>query len=134
MAKYFQIARYILAGGIAVLTNLIVLFVLVQYFHIWYLISASISFCGAVAVSYVLQKFFVFRNYGLDNTPRQFLHFFFYQIFMLGLNAILMYSFVDGLHIWYLLAQTISAAITACLNYLYFQKFIFNNKGNDQKA
>ena len=46
---------------------------------------------------------------------------------MLGLNILLMYVFVDIISLWYLLAQAISSAITACINYIYFNKIIFKN-------
>ena len=46
---------------------------------------------------------------------------------MLGLNTLLMYVFVDIISLWYLLAQAISSAITAYINYIYFNKVIFKN-------
>ena len=127
MSKYIQIVRYILAGGIATVSNLVILFVGVHYFHLWYLTSAIISFCLAVIISYLLQKFFVFRNYSANNIHTQFLNFFIFNIVMLGLNILLMYVFVDIISLWYLLAQAISSAITACINYIYFNKVIFKN-------
>ena len=127
MSKYIQIIRYILAGGIATAFNLVILFICVHYFHLWYLTSAIISFCLAVIISYLLQKFFVFRNYYTNNIRTQFLNFFIFNLVMLGLNTLLMYIFVDIISLWYLLAQALSSAITACINYIYFNKIIFKN-------
>ena len=127
MSKYIQIIRYILAGGIATAFNLVILFICVHYFHLWYLTSAIISFCLAVIISYLLQKFFVFRNYYANNIRTQFLNFFIFNLVMLGLNTLLMYIFVDIISLWYLLAQALSSAITACINYIYFNKVIFKN-------
>jgi len=127
MSKYIQIIRYILAGGIATAFNLVILFICVHYFHLWYLTSAIISFCLAVIISYLLQKFFVFRNYYTNNIRTQFLNFFIFNLVMLGLNTLLMYIFVDIISLWYLLAQALSSAITACINYIYFNKVIFKN-------
>lgn len=123
--KYGQIIRYIFAGGFATLSNLLVLFVCVNYFKLWYLSGAIISFCVAVIISYSLQKFFVFKDNGNENIHKQFLHFFIYQFIMLGVNTLLMYFFVDIINIWYLLAQVISALIIAFANYIYFNKIIF---------
>ncbi|MFA6386501.1 MAG: GtrA family protein [Candidatus Paceibacterota bacterium] len=123
--KYSQIIRYIFAGCVATGSNLAILFILVHYFKLWYLTSSIISFCCAVVISYLLQKFFVFRNYERGDMHKQFLHFFIYNIVMLGVNTLLMYFFVDIVSIWYLLAQALCAIIIACMNYIYFNKIVF---------
>ena len=127
MSKYFQIIRYILAGGIATAFNLVILFVCVRYFNLWYLTGAIISFCSAVIISYLLQKFFVFKNYSTEKMHLQFLNFFVFNLVMLGVNTLLMYIFVDIMGFWYLLAQALSSTIGACINYIYFNKVIFKN-------
>lgn len=123
--KYSQIIRYIIAGCVATGSNLVILFISVQYFQLWYLTGAIISFSLAVVISYLLQKFFVFKNYRKDNISTQFFRFFIYNIVMLGFNTLLMYSFVDIIHIWYLLSQALTAIIIAFMNYIYFNKIVF---------
>jgi putative flippase GtrA len=123
--KYNQIIRYIIAGCVATGSNLAILFVLVHYLKLWYLIGAVISFSLAVVISYLLQKFFVFKNYERSGMHKQFLHFLIYNIVMLGFNTMLLYFFVDIIKVWYLLAQALSAIIIACMNYIYFNKIVF---------
>ena len=69
-----KILKYVFAGCVATLSNLVILFLLVNFFNIWYLISASISFCCAVIISYLLQKYFVFKNNTKKDIYKQFLH------------------------------------------------------------
>lgn len=123
--KYNQIIRYFFAGCVATGSNLAILFVCVHYLELWYLTSAIISFSLAVIISYLLQKFFVFKNYGTDGIPTQFLNFLIYNIVMLGVNTLFMYFFVDIVRVWYLLAQALTAIIIACMNYVYFNKIVF---------
>ena len=127
LSKYIQIIRYILAGGIATASNLVILFVSVYYFKLWYLTGAIIAFSCAVIISYLLQKLFVFKNYSRENMRKQFLNFFIFNLVMLGVNTLLMYTFVDLVGLWYLLAQALSAIIGACVNYIYFNKVVFKN-------
>lgn len=127
MSKYVKIIKYIFAGGFATLSNITILFICVQYFHLWYLVGTIISFCCAVIISYLLQKFFVFKNYSKENIHKQFLIFLIFNIFMLGINTILMYTFVDIISFYYLLAQALSSAICAFINYIFFNKVIFKN-------
>ena len=125
MSKYTQIIRYVFAGGFATFSNLATLFVFVHYFKLWYLWGAVFSFCVGVIVSYLLQKFWTFKNYSRENMHKQFLVFFIFALVMLGLNTLLIYVFVDIIGLWYLLAQALSSLITACINYIYFNKVIF---------
>ncbi|HAS80915.1 MAG: Cell wall teichoic acid glycosylation protein gtcA [Candidatus Nomurabacteria bacterium GW2011_GWE1_32_28] len=125
MSKYTKIIKYIFAGGFATISNLIILFICVQYFHLWYLFGVIISFSFAVIISYTLQKFFVFNDYSKENIHKQFLKFLIFNIFMLGINTTLMYTFVDTIGLWYLLAQALSSAICAFINYIFFNKVVF---------
>ena len=125
MTKYFQIARYVFAGGIAVLSNLTILFVCVHYFKLWYLYGAIFAFSFAVIVSYLLQKFFVFKNYSRQDMHKQFLAFFVFNLAMLSVNTLLIYTFVGIIGFYYLLAQALASAICGFVNYIFFNKVIF---------
>lgn len=128
MFKYSQIIRYIISGSIATISNLMILFVCVHYFKLWYLSGVIISFTSAVVISYLLQKFWTFKNNSVDNISRQFSLFLIYNIIMLFVNVLLMYFFVDIIKIWYILAQALSAIITAFVNYIFFNKIIFKKQ------
>lgn len=127
MQRHIQIVKYIFTGGLATTSNLVILFIGVHYFQLWYLTAAIIAFCSAVIISYLLHKFWTFEDYSTYNIHTQFSAFFVFAIVMLGLNTLLMYIFVDGIGLWYLFAQALAAAVTACINYIYFNKVIFNN-------
>ena len=123
--KNIQIIKYIFSGGLVTASNLLILFISVHYLKLWYLISSVIAFCFGVSISYILQKFFTFKNYELENIHKQFLNFFIFAIIMLVFNTLLMYVFVDIIKIWYLLAQAVSSILIAFINYTYFNKVIF---------
>jgi putative flippase GtrA len=80
-----------------------------------------------VVIGYLLHKFWTFKNYSTDHMHTQFLNFLIFALIMLGLNTLLMYLFVDIIGVWYLFAQAIASATTACINYVYFNKIIFDN-------
>jgi len=122
--KYTRIFRYIIAGSIATAANLEFLFVGVHYLKMWYLTAAVISFCLAVIISYLLQKFFVFKNYSKAERQKQFYMFLVFAIIMLEVNTLLMYIFVAIIGIWYMLAQAIAAILIAFMKY-NFNKIIF---------
>lgn len=125
--KYHKIVKYVLSGGTAVLVNLVVLYVMVEFLHLWYLLGAIVSFVFGLITSYTLQKFWTFKDGNTQNMPIQFLSFALFALLMLGLNTLLIYFFVDVLKIWYLLAQAMSSLLIAFINYNVFNKIIFKN-------
>jgi len=125
MSKYFKILRYIFAGGLATGSNLLILFICVNYFHLWYLSGSIIAFCGGIIISYILQKYFTFKDYSKETIYKQFTIFFIFNIVMLSINTLLVYLFVDILEIRYMAGQTLSSLMIAFINYNYFNKVIF---------
>jgi putative flippase GtrA len=123
--KYKKIFRYIISGGIATCLNIVVLFICVHYYDLWYLTSAIISFCFAVVVSYLLQKFWTFKNYLRENISKQFFIFFIFALSMLLLNTLLMYLFVEIIGFYYLIAQITVSLIIGLASYAFHSKLIF---------
>ena len=66
MVTYNKIAKYLIAGGIATVVDLGLLYFFTDKLNIWDLYSAIISFVLALGVSFIFQKFWVFRDYSLE--------------------------------------------------------------------
>lgn len=120
--KYAQFFRFCIAGGLAFTVNLIVLYVLTDILHVYYLISTVWAFLVSLAVSFTLQKFWTFRDLSREHLHIQLPLYIGMQGVNVFLNAGLMYVFVEYLHIWYLFSQ---AVISLCLAVIIF----FINKG-----
>lgn len=120
-----RIIRFLFSGGTAVVTNIILLFILVHFFYIWYLLAAVVSFLAAVAVSFILQKFFTFNDQSKSETGKQATLYLAFQIFNLCVNTMLMYIGVDLLHIQYILAQILIASMMAISNFFVYKHLVF---------
>ncbi|HRY52898.1 MAG TPA: glycosyltransferase [Candidatus Portnoybacteria bacterium] len=121
-----QITRFLISGGTSTLVNLAALFVLTDYFGVWYLISAVIAFICSFFVSFFLQKFWTFRNGDIDRVKRQLAYYFLVAMFGLSFNVAGIYFLVDILHLWYMLAQVIIGAILAVCNFCFYRFIVFN--------
>lgn len=119
--------RFLISGGSAAVTNLVVLFTLVHFFYAWYLLASVISFVCAVSVSFIMQKFFTFNDYTREKIRRQSALYLSVQIFNLGVNTLLMYTSVDLLGIHYIVAQIFAGGIIAVYSFFIFKHFIFNS-------
>ena len=67
-----QFFRYAFAGGVAFSVDFSLLYILTDFFHIYYLVSAAFSFIPGIAVNYVLSIFWVFNRRVLKNRPFEF--------------------------------------------------------------
>lgn len=109
--------RYIISGGTSAVVDLALLFFLYNILEFHYLISAVIAFSLAFFVSFILQKFWTFKNHSTDGIHGQAMIYLGSSLFSLAFNTLLMYLFVDKLHFAVLLSQVFAGAIVACFTF-----------------
>ncbi|MDO8589694.1 MAG: GtrA family protein [bacterium] len=118
--------RYLISGGSAAVINLTMLFILVHFFYMWYLLASVVAFIVAVAVSFMMQKFFTFNDYTKEKIRQQSLVYLGIQILNLGVNALLLYISVDMLHIHYLISQFFVLGLVAVYSFFVFKYLVFS--------
>lgn len=117
-----QLVVYLVIGGFSALSDLIILFLFVDFLHIFYLVAASISFTVVSAIAFYLHKNYTFKHKGSDTKLR-------YLIFLViagsGLlwNLFFLYLFVSKLGFHYLIAAIIVKFIVLIWNFL-MNKFV----------
>jgi putative flippase GtrA len=126
-SKWRTAIAYLFSGGTAALVNLVTLYVLTDLIGWWYLISATFSFLVAFWVSYLLQKYWTFRDKTEDTGHRQKSLYFLVALINLAINTVLMYFFVDIVHIWgeHMVAQILTSALIAIESFFVYKIFIF---------
>lgn len=120
-----QIFKYVISGGSAAVVNLSTLYVLTEFFHVWYLVSASTAFVGAFAVSFTLQKFWTFKDHETEGMRKQLSLYLAVILVNLAINALFVYLLVEHIGIWYMLAQIISGLVIAIESFFIYKFFIF---------
>ncbi len=107
---------YLIIGGASALSDLILLFIFVDFLKIYYLIAATISFTLVSTVAFFLHKRFTFRHRGSSNKLR-------YLMFILtagsGLlwSIFFLYTFVSNFKLHYLQAAVIVKFIVLIWNF-----------------
>jgi len=124
-----QIFKYIVAGGTAAVVDLSLLYLLTEFWGIWYLLSTILAFMGAFAVSFTLQKFWTFRDHAMDGIHKQLTMYFVVTAINLGLNTLFVYLLVEHGDLWYMLAQVIAGVTIAFESFLVY-KFIIFKRGH----
>lgn len=125
---FIQFFRYTLVGGVAFAIDLGLLFLLTEYVHLHYLLSATFSFLIGLFVNYVLSTRWIFRNSKIKNRRTEFILFSLIGVIGLGLNTILLFLFTDLIGLYYMFSKLITAILVYVWNFLGRRYFLFNTK------
>lgn len=119
-----QFIRYAVVGGGATFVDLGFLYLFTEFFHLWYLLSAGLSFIIAAVFNYTLNKIWTFGNKS-KNIARQFSLFFFFAAIGIGLNLLLIYAFTEFAGLWYIYSKIIATFFVFLWNFFGNKYFTF---------
>ncbi len=122
--RYAQFARFVIAGSCAFAINLAALYFFTDIVGIYYLISTVLAFLISFSVSFTLQKFWTFQDSSRDHLHIQLPLYLGMQLTNVSLNAVLMFVFVEYLHIWYLYSQAVISLSLAALIFFLNKKYV----------
>jgi ribosomal subunit interface protein len=125
--RLFFLARFLCAGLLAFAVNISLLFILKEYFHIWYLYASTYAFIISVIASFLAQKFITFRDRSRSRVAYQLTLYVIIALLNVVVNGVLMFSFVDVFHIPYLISQICSAALIALWSLAAYRFIIFRH-------
>lgn len=122
--KYKEIINYLIFGGLTTLISIITYALFAKVFHIDYLISNVLSWIIAVIFAYITNKIFVFESKSKKNI-KEITSFFFFRVVSLIMEIVILYIFVDMLHIDDLVTKIIAQVIVIVSNYIFSKLFVF---------
>lgn len=121
-----QFVVYFFIGGLSAVSDLFLLFIFVDYFHIFYLIAATISFSIISTAAFFLHKNYTFRHKERASKNQ-------YFVFLIVAGSGLLWSlfflflFVSVFKLYYLVAAIIVKFIVLAWNFL-MNKFVTFHK------
>lgn len=116
-STHIQFFRYIFVGGIAFIVDFGSLFILTQYFGIYYLFSAAIAFILGLIANYALSIKWVFNKRTLNNIWSEFTIFTVIGVIGLGLTVLFMWFFTEYITLYYLFSKIITAILVLFWNF-----------------
>ena len=122
--KYKEIINYLIFGGLTTVVSIVTYALFAKVFNIDYLISNVLSWVLAVLFAYITNKIFVFESKSKKNV-KEITSFFFFRIISLVIEMIILYIFVDMLHIDDLITKIIAQVIVIVANYVFSKVFVF---------
>ena len=129
--KYKEILLYLFFGGITTVVNYGVYALCGHVFHFDVVVSNIIAWILAVIVAFVTNKRWVFesKSWKSNIVWREFGEFVAARLSTLVIETVLLWIFVDKLHVNDLIMKIITNVIVVILNYV-FSKFIIFKKKN----
>ena len=105
--------RYIFSGLSASAVMLCSLAFFREILGLWYLYSSTLAFILGFIVSFLLQKFWTFKDFNGSNTHKQLIAFLIVSLVNLGINTLGMFVLVDKIGLWYFVSQVIVTTVIA---------------------
>ena len=122
-----QIIRFLIVGSFTFSIDLVVLVILTSYLNIHYLLSAACGFITGSTLNYFLSITFVFESGRFNKRSKEIFLFFFFTIFGLVLNHIIMYVGHGLILLDYKIAKFISLVLVTAFNFTSKKYFVFIN-------
>lgn len=128
--KYKEILLYLFFGGVTTVVNYGVYALCGHVFHLGVVPSNIIAWVLAVIVAYVTNKLWVFesKSWKAKVVGKEFGEFVLARLSTLVIETILLWIFVDKLHVNDLIMKIITNVIVVILNYIFSKFFIFKGK------
>jgi len=118
-SNYFRYFKFLIGGGLSLLLNLFITFILTEYVHIWYMASFAIALGMEIFFLFLYHSVITFKKKG------NFILFFLIILFISDLNWILVYLTTELLNWHYLFAIVIVAGTVSIINFLFNKYFVF---------
>lgn len=110
-----------LSGAAGTVVKHVMLYVLTDWCSVWYITSSVVSFMLSCGVSFLLQKYWTFRN-GDNRTSIQLGLYVSCSLAYLTFNTVMMFVLVSQLYVHYILSQLILTLVIAVMSYFTTRK------------
>ncbi len=124
------VVKYFIVGVLTSLIDLFLLFILTEYYGLWYLTSAALALAISFSAAFVFQKYWTFGDYSNHNIDGQFFSYLFIILLSFGLTLGILSLFVEFAGINYILAQLISLCITGVISFVMSVRNVFSHPCN----
>lgn len=121
-----RVSKFIISGAIGVSVNLSIFHLLVVW-GVSYLLGSILALLISIIIGFILQKYWTFENQHYNEIYYQFILYLLLALSNLFINTLVVYFLIDKLHVFYLLAQLVSAAIVAFYSFFIYRLFIFKS-------
>ncbi len=123
-----QLIRYSISGFIGFLINVSIYFALYELLHVYYVLASFLAFALPQTVSFLIDKYWSFRNRSKKKIEVQFTKFFIVSAAALSVNLSLLYLLVQYSKLHHLISQLISLIVASTISFLGHRNWTFRKE------
>lgn len=127
-ARLMELVRYVISGVSALLFSVVTYTILVFGFGVPYLPASLIGFLGAFIISFVLQKFFAFRDQEGPGRGGQIGKYLLLLLVNISANTLMLMFFVGYIGMDRFLGLFWANALVAIWNFFIYEKILFTER------
>lgn len=119
-----SVLKFLVSGVVGVGLGFLTLYVLTEFFGVWYMLSAVIAFIFNYTSNFIFHKFWTFRG---ESGGKAHVQAFLYATLALALffsGMFMLYVQVEWLHVWYLAAQVINTFILTIVSFVFTRRIL----------
>jgi len=125
--KLLLFRRYIIfifGGGLGLVINLLITFVLTEYFYLWHMFSYSIGLTLNIIINYIYHTKITFK---IERSKNRLIKFVVVFLLMVLLNWFFVYYFTEiiGFKKYYLIVIVAVTFVLSIINYLINKLYVF---------
>ena len=113
--------RFFGAGGISLIPLYGTLYLLTEYAHFWYLVSAIIGAVPQHIVNFVLQKRWTFGNKDYSLSSREVKAYTKNAVLVFVTSNVILYVLTDWFALWYLASQAIATIAASVISFVRYR-------------
>jgi len=113
-----EFIKFGIVGAINTAIHIAVLYILVEYFSVYYILASFLAFLVAVTHSFILNTLWTFKKNIRQETAFRYSKFFAISAIAAIINLSLLYLITEFLGIWYIASQLIATAFSLLINYI----------------
>ena len=114
--------KFSLLGGVGFFTGFVILFVLTNFFGVWYIFSSITAELVNYFISFNVHKYLTFEDKDKQRTPKEMFFYFFVVFGYFTVNTGLMYILTDMCNVKYMISKIILMVAMSAPNYWATEK------------
>jgi putative flippase GtrA len=125
--KVRTLGKYLFFSIVSTITDILFLFILTEFFKIFYLISAIISYFIGLLISFFGNRKYTFRKTNNKKEFHKFFDFLLISIIDVLLTIILIKYLTETIGLWYIVSKIIVVILIFFLKFFAHKKIAFKN-------
>ena len=110
--------RYLVSGGFVTIINMILLYLLVEFFGCHYVFADILSMSICIVITYLMSKRFVFTKKVRIGVKKEFFSYLVIAIIAVVVDTTVLRLLTNKLSIYYMLSKVVATAVSTIINYI----------------